>query len=137
MALGTEDLEKLALLTQRRYNSLREVRKLTREAAEAVDRQDDVSVDLVLRMRGEELERCDRIWQEILQSGEESEDAAGEIRRLFQNPPDQVETHSDEEMLIERTRLNCCKVIREIKEQDRILNLRVGRDQSIFYGEKP
>ncbi len=134
MDTGSEpvDLEKLAILLQRRYNHLKEIRKLTGEAAEAADRQDEVTLDLILQMRGEALERCDRAWQEILLMGEESPEAAAEIHRLILVSPEQVPETSEMERMIAETRTHCLAVVDQIREQDRILNLRIGKERSIF-----
>ncbi|MCH4028462.1 MAG: hypothetical protein LKG90_05205 [Lachnospiraceae bacterium] len=129
------DPEKVAILLQRRYNYLKEVRRLTGEAAEAANRQDAVSFELILQMRGEELERCDRAFQDILLLGEESPEAAETIRRLVLMPPDQIAPESAAEKTIAEVRAHCTSLIDEIKEQDRILNLRVGKDKSIYQAD--
>lgn len=126
------DPEKVAILLQRRYNHLKEVRRLTGEAEEAVNRQDGVTLELILQMRGEELERCDRTFQDILLLGEESPEAADAIRRLVLMPPDQITPESEMEKTIAEVRRHCTSLIDEVKEEDRILNLRVGKDKSFY-----
>ena len=50
------DVTKVMVLLQRRYNDIREIHKLTKELAEALARNDDVSTSMILQMRAEEME---------------------------------------------------------------------------------
>ena len=61
------DLEQMLILLQRRYNSLRELKRLTDDLQDAVSREDAVSADLILQMRADEMdntEAClEMIWK--------------------------------------------------------------------------
>mgnify|MGYP006958043593 CR=1 FL=1 len=50
------DLMDLLMLEKKIYNSLNEVQDLTRQLAEALDRQDQVSVRMLLTMRQEPID---------------------------------------------------------------------------------
>ena len=54
------DLEQVMVLLQRRYNFLREIKRLTADLQDAVSREDSVSAGLILQMRADEMENIDR-----------------------------------------------------------------------------
>ena len=60
------ELETIMLCLQRRYNILREIGGLTDELAEAVERRDDISASLLLKMRGEQMERHAACQEELI-----------------------------------------------------------------------
>lgn len=142
MAKGAVDLEKLAVLLQRRYNSLIEVDKLTDQLSESYDRDDTVSGDLVLSMRGDALRQCDGLWRDILDMQNAGPEAAGEIQRLVLTPPDQVSTSLDGALYDEDTqemenrildiRRKTLMLIGRIRRKDERVSLRLAEDKSYY-----
>ena len=63
------DMTKVMILLQRRYNSVREVDRLTKELEKVIARGDEVSTMLILEMRGEELGKIDQFMEEIWEMG--------------------------------------------------------------------
>ena len=53
------DLEQVMVLLQRRYNFLREIKRLTADLQDAVSREDSVSAGLILQMRADEMENIE------------------------------------------------------------------------------
>ena len=71
------DMAEIEILLQRRYNSLREIERLTREMLDTVSRGDEISLSLMLDMRADEIEKymvCqEQIWKkaEVLYQAKE------------------------------------------------------------------
>ena len=80
-------LEKLASLFQRRYNIVSELKKETDELSEAMQRQDNVSVDLLLDLRQEALNKLENNWVEMNLLVEEEEELRRTFQRLLQEDP--------------------------------------------------
>ena len=59
MAQSELDMRKILILFQRRYNAICGVSRLTNELADALARNDEVSVTMVLGMRADEMARFD------------------------------------------------------------------------------
>ena len=121
------DLEQIAILLQRRYNWLREVKKLTGEMLDSVSRHDEISFGLLLQMRAEVLAKYDASQEELWNQAEKGPEALSELRRLLREDPDTAEevTESVEKKIYElrkKTRI----LIQEIQNQDKILNQRVN-----------
>ena len=58
-----QTLMEVAKILQKKYNCMSEIFRLTEEAAQALGRDDKVSVQMILGMRGEEMDRireCDK-----------------------------------------------------------------------------
>ena len=53
------DMTKLMILLQRKYSSIREIDRLTKELEDAFARNDDVSAAMLLEMRAEEMAKVD------------------------------------------------------------------------------
>ena len=64
------DMTKLMILLQRKYSSIREIDRLTKELEDAFARNDDVSAAMLLEMRAEEMAKVDNCVGEIWQQGE-------------------------------------------------------------------
>lgn len=134
MAEKTTDLDQLLILFQRRYNILREIKEITDELAEASSRHDGVSVELELQMRMDKLQLCDRNWQDICMHGENGDEAQKNLFRslVLEDPEDAHSSVPKEEKLYEIRRA-CRKLIREIRERDRIISLQTVHDKSFYY----
>ncbi len=127
------DLERVMILLQRRYNSIRELDRLTDDLAEAVSRNDDVSARLVLQMRADEIEKCSTCWNQICELADDRPEQAGELRRLILSDPFTARpSESFEEQKIFEVRQKSVKLIERLKEKDRVINQRVGGEKSYY-----
>ena len=126
------DWLELTVLERRKYNFLTELEDVTRQLAEAMDRNDQVSVQMLVAMRQDpllQLEEVDR--------GEKHRKAAlpdedqDRIRALLQ---EQVPRYEGEDVFLDqagKTR----RLLERVVELDRRVNLRMAGDQS-FYRKK-
>lgn len=127
------DMRKVMVLFQRRYNSMREIDRLTGELADAMDRSDDVSVSLILQMRADEMAKFDECTHEIWQMSSVGKEAIGKIRVLIQTDPEEALTESPEEKKIYEIRRKTQAVIDRLRTVDERLNRRAAGKES-FYG---
>jgi hypothetical protein len=126
------DIEKLAILLQRRYNIIKEIKKLTDDLGDACDRQDDISIDLVLTLRQDQMELCAGNWEQILLLGETDAHSAIVLKHLIMSDPDKEKPLSEAEERIFSIRRKMRDVIRQIKEKDKRIGLRTAREQSYY-----
>lgn len=63
--MDSRTIDELFLKTRQLYVKLVEFEDLTRQLAEAVDRRDEVSVQMLLNMRGEPAHQLDEIHQQL------------------------------------------------------------------------
>lgn len=124
------DPDLLFFLLQRRYNIFRDIKSATDELSLALSRNDAVSAELILQIRGDHLDKCESNWQELLQLSEESPEAAAYMKRLLLCAVEEAEAENAEEERIIAIRRSIDSVLRSIQEEDRILNLRSARDRS-------
>ena len=123
------DWLELTVLERRKYNFLTELEDVTRQLAEAMDRNDQVSVQMLVAMRQDpllQLEEVDR--------GEKHRKAAlpdedqDRIRALLQ---EQVPRYEGEDVFLDqagKTR----RLLERVVELDRRVNLRMAGDQSFY-----
>lgn len=127
------DLEHIMILLQRRYNVLREIKRLTDELDEAVSRNDQVSVSLLLKMRAEEMDKSEACQENIWLMAEEGPEEAQAVRKLLKSDPITARpSGSFEEQKIYEIRQKTIKLIKDIQEKDRNINRRVGGDRSYY-----
>ncbi|MBR5509237.1 MAG: hypothetical protein IKV59_04210 [Lachnospiraceae bacterium] len=120
------DLEEIAILLQRRYNWLREVKKLTGEMQDSVSRHDEISFGLLLQMRAEVLAKYDASGEELWSQAERGPEALPELRRLLREDPDTAEAAEPIEKKIFELRKKTKILIGEIQNQDKMLHQRVN-----------
>lgn len=120
------DLEEIAILLQRRYNWLREVKKLTGEMQDSVSRHDEISFGLLLQMRAEVLAKYDASGEELWSQAERGPEALPELRRLLREDPDTAEAAEPMEKKIFELRKKTKILIGEIQNQDKMLHQRVN-----------
>lgn len=120
------DLEQIAILLQRRYNWLREVKKLTGEMLDSVSRHDEISFGLLLQMRAEVLAKYDASQEELWNQAEKGSEVLSELRRLLREDPDTAEAAEPMEKKIFELRKKTKILIQEIQNQDKMLNQRVN-----------
>lgn len=127
------DKERIMLLLQRRFSVLREISRLTGEVTESVSRNDQVSAGLLIQMRQEEIVKVDACQEEIRLMAEKEPGHAPLIRELITSDPFTVRSPgSFEEEKIFEIRQKTSRLIKDIQEKDRYLNLRVGGNRSYY-----
>lgn len=125
-------MTEILMLTKRIGNLFHEIMDISMQLADAIDRRDEVSMEMVIAMRSEpigRLEIADRSLRELL--GElDSGDEAAHIRAILNGeavqPADQ-----QEEILREQASMNI-RAHRRLMELDEILNRKIARDKSIY-----
>lgn len=132
MAETELDLKKTMILFQKRYNSMREIDRLTGELSAAMDRSDEVSVSLILQMRADEMARFDECTHDIWQMGSIGKDALRKIRVLIQSDPEEAAGESPEEEKIYEIRRKTQAVIDRLRTVDERLNRRAAGKESFY-----
>lgn len=115
---------------KRSANLLNEVQDLSQQMAQAIDRNDQVSVEMLVAMRQEpinKLEETDQALREQIYSLPDAADTA-RLAALLNGTiePEQEERMLAEQMAANRRRLN------QIIELDKRLNLRMAREKSVY-----
>lgn len=123
-------LEVLKLLVKKQ-NHLTETLRLTRELGEALDRNDRVSAQMLLEMRGEELEAIDDAMRRLQLFREQlSEQTQSDIDQLLQcrtiESPDK-----NTDKIIEISK-NCKKILAETIGIDKRISKRVAGSESFY-----
>ena len=127
------DLERMMLLLQKRYNYLKRVDELTDELQSAFDRHDEVSASLLLDMRAEEIAALDNCSGQIWDLAGAGKAEAREVRRLMHDDPFAVpETDCWEENKIFEVRRKTVRLLEELQEKDRRMNLSAGGERSYY-----
>lgn len=127
------DLEQMLLLLQKRYNRLKKIDELTDELRDAFARHDEVSASLILDMRAEEIGELDactgRIW-DLSRAGAED---AREVRRLMRDDPFEAPSGEIwEENKIFEVRRKTVRLLEQLQDKDRRMNLSAGGDKSYY-----
>lgn len=134
MAQSKLDMAKVMVLFQRRYNSIREVSRLTEELADALARNDEVSVTMVLEMRADELGKFDDCTGELWQMCEHADcETVQKVRQLITSEPTEDAGESPEEKKIYEIRRKTQTVIDQLRIVDERLNRKVTGKKS-YYG---
>ena len=121
------DLEQVMVLLQRRYNFLREIKRLT------ADLQDSVSAGLILQMRADEMENVENCQELIWRMAEEGQRENEDIHRLMSGEfLSMAEGMSYEEDKILKLRKKTAALIKEIQDADKIVNKRAAGTRSFY-----
>ena len=130
------DLTKVMVLLQRKYSSIREIDRLTKELEEAFVRGDEVSAVMLLEMRADEMAKADECTDAIWQLGEEDRNAYQKLRLLMLSDPEQTFGESPEEKKIYEIRRKTQETLDKLRTVDQRLNRNVTREKS-YYGAEP
>ena len=130
-------LEKLASLFQRRYNIVSELKKETDELSEAMQRQDNVSLDLLLDLRQEALNKLENNWVEMNLLVEEEEELRRTFQRLLQEDPKNSAGYPFLERRILELRGKIEESIGFIKERDARITAQALRTQKFLWEQIP
>ena len=130
-------LEKLASLFQRRYNIVSELKKETDELSEAMQRQDNVSLDLLLDLRQEALNKLENNWVEMNLLVEEEEELRRTFQRLLQEDPKNSAGYPFLERRILELRGKIEESIGFIKEKDARITAQAQQTQKLLWEQIP
>jgi len=107
-----------------------EVDDLSRQMADATGRQDEVSMQMVLAMRSEPIERltiADAALREHIEAlGEDRQ----RVRQLLGGDASAAQNET-EKMIAEQAASNL-RMHKKILEMDKVLNLKIAKDKSIY-----
>ena len=122
-------LMKALMQTKRIYTLLSEVQDLSRQLAEALDRDDQVSIRMLISMRGEPMQKL----QQARRALEEQRDALspGERKRLVALLNGEAAEREEEAALAAQVQTNG-RLLKQVIEMDKILNRRLTREKSIY-----
>lgn len=135
MAQTELDMTKVMILLQRRRNVIWEVSRLTGELEQAMGRNDEVSIAMILQMRAEEMAKIDECMNEIWQMAETGQEARKKLRLLMTSEPKEDAGETPEEKKIYEIRRNTQHLLDELRVVDERLNRKVAGDKS-FYARK-
>lgn len=129
------DLECVAILLQRRFHIMQEMKRLTSELQEAASRSDKVSLSLILQMRADEMTKAEACQEEIWLMAESGPEEAAAVRRLMSRAfiEDGLPQETMERKIYE-IRKKTALLLSEIRETDRHVNRNVGGKRS-YYSE--
>lgn len=132
------DMKKVMILLQRKYSSIRELDRLTKELEEVAARNDGISAAMVLEMRGEEMEKTERCMEELWQMGEENREVYEKLKVLLESDPAKAVGETKEEEMIYEIRRKTQDVLDRLRRRDQRLNERVAGQKSFYkpYKEK-
>ena len=112
---------------RRIYNALGEVESLSRQVAEALDRNDPMAVKVLLAMREEPILAAHHA-RDILRQMVESTDDGGRLRALLNGA---AAENADERGLANQIAMNE-RLLAQIRELDRVLSQKIAREQSFY-----
>lgn len=126
-----EWMQEVVKLLYGRMNRLNEILRLTREICSALDRNDRVSVRMLMEMRGEEMEAVDEGLRKLHVLEEQmSQELRSEIRGLLSGKADEQE--KDEALRIAELSRNCKSVLNQTIELDRRMSRRIAGSDSYY-----
>lgn len=119
---------------KRIYNLLTEVQNLSNQLAEAMDRNDEVTIRMLLAMRGEPIDKLRlarrTLDQQCSSLGEE------DGRRLTQLLKGEGAETKEEAALAEQVAANG-RLLKQVIEVDRRLNTKLTREKSVYKNISP
>lgn len=131
-AMNQEKLMEILVLVKRIGGLFNEVDDLTGQLADAIDRQDEVSIKLVAAMRYDPINKltiADQALRTHLAELGESEDGI-RIRTIL-NGDESAAQGETEQMLATQAAQNI-RNHKRLMEKDRIVNQKITRDKSIY-----
>ena len=115
---------------KRIYRNLDATMDLSRQMAEAVDRDDQVTVQMLLAMREEPIRELTNAREALKQQIAASvlEDAK-HLRAILNG--EEVETAEEERVLVNQVAANQ-RLLEQVQQLDKILNQKISREKSIY-----
>ena len=128
------DVENLAILCQRKYTFMKDVKDLTDEISEVLSGNDGYTAELLLEERMDKLKKVQETSERIELLGEVGPKAAFTAHRLIFTEPENIKPETPDEELVKEIRIKTRTLIKELQDQDKRLNMRLAGNQS-FYNE--
>lgn len=122
-------LRKAQLLARKLYVLLTEIQDVSKQLAEALDRNDQVTARMLIGMRNEPITYADETKQALgaLRSTLDDEDAL-RLTELLNG----AEANTEAEMALVTQLKSNAQLLKQVLELDKVLNLKIARDQSIY-----
>lgn len=124
------DLTQLMILLQRKWNSIRELDRLTGELEESFERDDGISAVMLLQLRQDEMLKIERCTEDIWQLGEVGREASEMLRRLMNSDLENVVGETPQEEKICEIRKKTQELLEKLKQKDQELNRRMSGKKS-------
>lgn len=127
-----EQLTEILVLAKRMGALFHDGMELTKQLSDAIDRRDEVSINMLLAMRAEPIEKLtltDRSIRELLAEQEDGEELA-RIRTILNGEADRAEDEQ-ERLLAEQAAMNI-RTHRKLMELDEVLNRKIAKEKSIY-----
>ena len=113
---------------KRIYNALNEALDLTRQLADAVDRDDQISTHMLISMRQEPTDRLAQAYQALDQQRQALPAAADRLAAILKGG--EAET-PEEAPLVSQAGVNR-RVLRQLVDLDQVVNRKLAREKSIY-----
>ncbi len=114
---------------KRVYTALNEALDLTRQMADAADRNDEVAAQLLVSMRQEPTDKLARAYQVLAQQRQTlSEADAARLAALLQGEAAKAE---EEAPLANQVGLNR-RVLKQLVDLDQVVNRKLAREKSVY-----
>ena len=114
---------------KRIYSLLTEVLDLSRQLAEALDRNDQVTIQMLIAMRGEPVNKL-RLARAVLEE-QKMELSAEDGKRLAELLNGEPAREEAEQMLAVQVQMNR-RLLQQVLELDQMLNRKVAREKSFY-----
>ena len=124
------DLREVMILLQRKWNSIRELDRLTGEMEETFERNDGISAAMLLQLRQDEMLKIERCMEDIWQLGEVSPTASAKLRELIASDLEKAVGKTPEEKKIYEIRRKTQDLLEKLKKKDQELNRRMNGKKS-------
>lgn len=136
MGQKEEMLSKALSLLQKKYGALEEIYSLTGQMEDALSRKDEVSFQLLLKMRAEEMARVEQLQEQLWQPGEGDLKENSWYRRLLSAEFLEEDPGDPQEARVKRIRLSTQRLIEKIQGEDRKLNVRMAGKKSWYQARR-
>ncbi len=127
-----EFLSEILRRVQRNYVHMVEIERVTKDMAESFSRNDKESVELLLKMRGGELERAGEVKREIQMLIQALEGKEKEKVRSWLNADNKYEADSFEAKKIVELSGQIQQVLNRTVSLDKVLNSKVAGKESFY-----
>lgn len=122
-------LTKALVQSKRMGNLLNEVLDLSQQMAEALDRDDQVAVEMLIAMRQEPIGKLEEVKRALLEQADDLEPEKSLRLSLLLNGGEPEEP--EERLLADQTAANGRR-LKQVLDLDKVLNQKVTRGKSIY-----
>ena len=127
-----EFLSEILIRVQRNYVHMVEIERLTKDMADSLSRNDQESVELLLKMRGEEMDQAGEIRQEIRTILEAVDEEERKKFRSWLNGENKYEPDCFEARKIAELSGQTQQVLNRTISLDKVLNSKVAGKESYY-----